>query len=154
MPEDRTFLMGKFPAMLPGGLCYARNHMWCCPSEGGRGRFGFTSYAIRLMQDVYFLDWQINAGDRVELLQQIGHIETSKAVSDLFAPLAGTLLEFNPELLKDPSGINVDGYGAGWLFDMECAADTLLSVDDYYQYLADNWDKTQRLIKGKINIED
>jgi glycine cleavage system H protein len=172
MPEDRTFLMGKFPAVLPGGLCYARNHMWCRavgaasraapdgpawlagPTGSGRGRFGFTSYAIRLMQDVYFLDWQINAGDRVELLQQIGHIETSKAVSDLFAPLAGTLLEFNPELLKDPSGINVDGYGAGWLFDMECAADTLLSVEDYHQYLADNWEKTQRLIKGKINIED
>src|SRR5262249_3756961 len=101
MPEDRTFLMGKFPAVLPGGLRYARNHMWC-RLEGARGRFGFTSYAIRLMQDVYFLDWQVNAGDRVELLQQIGHIETSKAVSDLFAPLAGTILAFNPELLKDP----------------------------------------------------
>ena len=39
------------------------------------------------MQDVYFLDWQVSAGDAVELLQQIGHIETSKAVSDLFAPI-------------------------------------------------------------------
>jgi glycine cleavage system H protein len=153
MPDDRTFLMGKFPAVLPGGLRYARNHMWCRP-EGDRCRFGFTSYAIRLMQDVYFLDWQVNAGDRVELLQQIGHIETSKAVSDLFAPLAGTIVEFNPELLADPSGINVDGYGAGWLFDMTCAAETLGGVDEYYQFLADNWEKTQRLIKGKINTEE
>jgi glycine cleavage system H protein len=153
MPEDRTFLMGKFPAVLPGGLRYARNHMWCRP-EGDRCRFGFTSYAIRLMQDVYFLDWQVSAGDRVELLQQIGHIETSKAVSDLFAPLAGTILEFNPELLKDPSGINVDGYGAGWLFDMESAARTLWDVEEYERFLAENWEKTQRLIKGKINIED
>lgn len=154
MPEERTFLMGKFPAVLPGGLRYARNHMWCQPMEGGRGRFGFTSYAIRLMQDVYFLDWQINPGDAVELLQPIGHIETSKAVSDLFAPLAGTILEFNSELLKDPSGINVDGYAAGYLFDMQCDAETLLSVDEYDRYLADNWEKTQRLIKGKINTED
>ena len=100
MPEDRIFLMGKFPAMLPGGLRYARNHMWCREGENGRARFGFTSYAIRLMQDVYFLDWQVSDGDRVELLQQIGHIETSKAVSDLFAPLAGTIAAFNPELLK------------------------------------------------------
>jgi glycine cleavage system H protein len=153
MPDDRTFLMGKFPAVLPGGLRYARNHMWCRP-EGDRCRFGFTSYAIRLMQDVYFLDWQVSAGDRVELLQQIGHIETSKAVSDLFAPLAGTILEFNPELLADPSGINVDGYGAGWLFDMACAGETLGGVDEYYQFLADNWEKTQRLIKGKINTEE
>ena len=153
MPEDRTFLMGKYPAVLPGGLRYARNHMWCRP-EGSRGRFGFTSYAVRLMQDVYFLDWKVSAGDRVDLLQQIGHIETSKAVSDLFAPLAGTILEFNPELLKDPSGINVDGYGSGWLFDMECAAETLWNAEEYERFLAENWEKTQRLIKGKINTED
>jgi glycine cleavage system H protein len=153
MADDRTFLMGKFPAVLPGGLRYARNHMWCRP-EGSRFRFGFTSYAIRLMQDVYFLDWQVSAADRVELLQQIGHIETSKAVSDLFAPLAGTLGAFNAALLDDPSGINVDGYGAGWLFEMECAGDTLWGVDEYHQYLADTWEKTQRLIKGKINTEE
>jgi glycine cleavage system H protein len=154
MPEDRTFLMGKFPALLPGDLRYARNHMWCRPSEGRCARFGFTSYAIRLMQDVYFLDWCVNNGDRVALLQPIGHIETSKAVSDLFAPLEGTIGTFNPELLQDPSGINVDGYGAGWLFDMECAGETLGNVDDYHQFLSDNWEKTQRLIKGKINIEE
>jgi glycine cleavage system H protein len=153
MPDDRTFMMGKFPAPLPGGLRYARNHMWCRP-DGERGRFGFTTYAIRLMQDVYFLDWEISPGDRVEELQQIGHIETSKAVSDLYAPLPGVLVEFNAELLKDPSGINVDGYGTGFLFDMECAGETLWNVDEYYQFLADNWEKTQRLIKGKINTED
>jgi glycine cleavage system H protein len=153
MAEDRTFLMGKFPAVLPGGLRYARNHMWARP-EGERVRFGFTSYAIRLMQDVYFLDWQVSAGDVVDLLQQIGHIETSKAVSDLFAPAAGTITEFNQELLSDPSGINVDGYGSGWLFAMKTDGAGLLSVDEYYQHLADNWEKTQRLIKGKINTEE
>jgi glycine cleavage system H protein len=153
MAEDRTFLMGKFPALLPGGLRYARNHMWA-RAEGGRWRFGFTSYAIRLMQDVYFLDWQVSAGDGVELLQQIGHIETSKAVSDLFAPVSGKITGFNAELLADPSGINVDGYGAGWLFEMESPGTGLLSVEEYHKYLAENWEKTQRLIKGKINTED
>jgi glycine cleavage system H protein len=153
MAEDRTFWMGKFGALLPGLLRFARNHMWARP-QGNRWRFGFTSYAVRLMQDVYFLEWQVSAGDRVALLQQIGHIETSKAVSDLFAPLAGTITEFNGELLNDPSGINVDGYGAGWLFEMEAAGKELLGVDDYYKHLADNWENTQRLIKGKINTED
>jgi glycine cleavage system H protein len=153
MPDDLTFLMGKFPAVLPGGLLYARNHMWARP-EGGRLRFGFTSYAVRLMQDVYFLDWQVSAGDSVELLQQIGHIETSKAVSDLFAPVAGILTAFNAALLDDPSGVNVDGYGAGWVFEMESPGDGLLSVQEYHQFLADNWEKTQRMIKGKINTED
>src|SRR5207245_1530168 len=147
------FLMGKFPAALPEDLRYARNHMWC-REEGGRFRCGFTSYAIRLMQDVYFLDWIVNAGDRVELLQQIGHIETSKAVSDLFAPLAGTLAGFNQELLKDPTAINVDGYGEGWLFEMSGAAGELLTAAEYHDFLASNWEKTQRMIKGKINTED
>ena len=69
MADDLTFLMGKFPARLPGELRYARNHMWAQP-DGGRWRFGFTAYAVRLMQDVYFLDWQVSAGDRVALLRR------------------------------------------------------------------------------------
>ena len=154
MADDLTFLMGKFPAVLPGDLRYARNHMWCRP-EDGRLRFGFTSYAVRLMQDVYFLDWQVNAGDAVELLQQIGHIETSKAVSDLFAPMAGTIVAFNQELLNDPSGINVDGYGAGWLFEMEGdAGDDLMTPRN----ITNSWPTTGKrrsgMIKGKINTED
>ena len=151
MAEALTFLMGKFPAVLPGELRYARNHMWA-REEGAGLRFGFTSYAIRLMKDVYFLDWCISAGDAVDLLQQIGNIETSKAVSDLFAPVAGTVCAFNAELLKDPSGINVDGYDAGWLFEMERANGPLLSVVEYHEYLTANWEKTQH-IKGKINTE-
>src|SRR4051812_14705510 len=87
MPDDLTFLMGKFPAVLPSDRRYARNHMWCKEGDG-RLRIGFTSYAVRLMQDVYFLDWHVSAGDAVSLRQEIGHIETSKAVADLFAPLA------------------------------------------------------------------
>jgi glycine cleavage system H protein len=155
MPDDRTFMMGKFPAVLPGRLRYARNHMWASPAGANRLRFGFTSYAIRLMQDVYFLDWCVSAGDKLELLQQVGHIETSKAVSDLFAPVAGALAAFNPALLDDPSGINVDGYGAGWLFEMETTDyGPLMDVEGYYQFLADGWEKTQRLIKGKINTEE
>ena len=63
------------------------------------------------MQDVYaFLDWHVSLGDAVKKLQEIGHIETSKAVADLFAPIAGTIIAFNGELLNDPSPINVDNY--------------------------------------------
>ena len=151
---DLTFLMGKFPAGLPGDLRYApRNHMWC-RDLGGRYRFGFTTYAVRLMQDVYFLDWQVNAEDTVQHLQQISHIETSKAVADLFAPIAGKIETINRELLKDPTPINLDTYGAGWLFDLEGDAGITIGVSEYHQFLEANWEKTQRLIKGKINIED
>jgi glycine cleavage system H protein len=150
MPQDVTFHMGKFPAKLPGDLHYAPNHMWCREVNNSR-RFGFTAYAVRLMQDVYFLEWVISPGDTVAYLQQIGHIETSKAVSDLFAPLAGRLASFNQELLKDPTAINLDNYGAGWLFEIGGDSASLLSVDQYHDFLEKNWEKTQRLIKGKIN---
>jgi glycine cleavage system H protein len=149
MPDELTFLMGKYPAVLPGDLRYARNHMWCRVAEV-RCRFGFTSYAVRLMQDVYFLDWQVNAGDVVKQGQQVGHIETSKAVSDLFAPMAGTITAFNEELLKDPSAINVDNHGAGWLFEMAGDPAVTLTPQEYYQFLDANWEKTQRTLKGHM----
>jgi glycine cleavage system H protein len=152
MPEDVTFMMGKFPASLPGGLRYARNHMWC-REESGRLRFGFTSYAVRLMQDVYFLDWCVDEGANLELKQQIGNIETSKAVADLFAPISGTLLAFNKELLKDPSCINVDNHGPGWLFEMTGDTTVLMDVQAYYDFLESGWENTQRMLKGQINTE-
>ena len=150
MPEDQIFLMGKFEAALPGDLRYARNHMWC-RTVSDRLRFGFTAYAVRLMQDVYFLDWHFSPGDEVKLLQEIGHIETSKAVADLFAPISGRMGEMNRELLDDPSPINLDGYGAGWLFEMEGDPASTLTVAEYHEFLAENWEKTQRTLKGQIN---
>jgi len=152
MPETRTFMMGKFAARLPADLLYARNHMWGRAAHG-RLCFGFTAYAVRLMQDVYFLDWHVSAGDAVAQLQQIGHIETSKAVADLFAPIGGVIENFNRELLKDPSAINVDCYGPGWLFEMTGVPDGLMDAVAYHDYLASTWESTQRLIKGQINTE-
>jgi glycine cleavage system H protein len=144
-----TFLMGKYPALLPGELHYSRNHMWCRPTAD-RLRFGFSAYAVRLMRDVYFLDWSVSAGDALRLKQEIGHIETSKAESDLYAPLAGTLVCFNEELLKDPTAVNVDGYGAGWLFEMTGDAEATMTVEQYHEFLEANWENTQRLLKGHM----
>lgn len=153
MPADLTFMMGKYPAPLPGTLLYARNHMWC--REVNRvWHFGFTSYAVRLMQDVYFLDWCVDDGAVVAAKQQIGNIETSKAVSDLFAPLAGTIAAFNRDLLKDPSAINVDNHGRGWLFAMSETVGTLMDVQEYYQFITTGWENTQRILKGQINMEE
>jgi glycine cleavage system H protein len=152
-------MMGLFAARLPGDRRYARNHMWCAEVKGGsasesaaagRFRFGFTAYAVRLMQDVYFLDWQASPGDALPQLGPIGHIETSKAVADLFAPIRGRVDTFNKELLKDPTPINIDNYGDGWLFEMTGDASTTLSTAEYYQFLDANWEKTQRQLKGHM----
>jgi len=148
--QDHTFMMGKFAARLPGDCLYARNHMWCRPMADNRLRFGFTTYAVRLMQDVYFLDWNMSPGDSLTHLQEIGHIETSKATADLFAPIAGSLVELNRELLKDPSGINVDCHNEGWLFDLAGDTNALMTAEAYSKFLAATWENTQRIIKGKI----
>ena len=150
MPDSLTFLMGKYEAVLPADRRYARNHMWCQPADDGVLRFGFTSYAVRLMQDVYFLDWNVDAGAALQAKQPIGHIETSKAMSDLFAPQAGTLARFNPELLTDPSAINVDNYGAGWLFELAGPEADTLTAAEYHQFLDANWEKTQNMLKGHM----
>ncbi len=145
-----TFNMGNFPAELPGELRYGRNHMWCRCGDDGLLRFGFSSYALRLMQDVYFLDWCVNEGDTIKLKQQIGNIETSKAVSDLFSPIAGTMGKINQDVLKDPSAINVNCYGKGWLFEMIGDASATMDVQGYYDFLEKGWENTQRILKGQM----
>ena len=150
MPEQFVFLMGKYEARFPTDRLYARSHMWF-QAEREAYRVGFTAFAVRLLQDVYFLDWSIEPGTVVEAKQEIGEIESSKAVSTLHAPANGTLLGFNRELMKDPTPINVDNYGTGWLFDFEPKDATLLGAAEYVQYLEGTWEETQQQIKGQMH---
>ncbi|MBA4191616.1 MAG: glycine cleavage system protein H [Planctomycetaceae bacterium] len=154
MPEPRTFLMGKHPAELPGDLLYCKNHMWVRPGADGLHQFGFSAYAVRLMQDVYFLEWRIEPG-LITAKQEIGYIETQKATSGLYAPMGGRIVRFNTALLEDPSTINVDGYGKGWIFDFRGELTDTLDVDSYFTHLEAGWEATQRILKGQVNkIED
>jgi glycine cleavage system H protein len=148
--DSLTFMMGNFAAEFPTDRLYARNHMWAQPREGVL-RFGFTAYAVRLLQDVYFLDWTVDAGAALALKQEIGQIESKKAESSLYSPVAGKLVCFNEELLSDPSAINIDKYGGGWLFEMQAAGEELISAEQYLEHLAAVWEVTQRTIKGQMN---
>ncbi len=150
MSEPLVFLMGKFEARFPTDRRYARNHMWA-QSDNGAIRFGFSSYAVRLLQDVYFLEWSIDPDTRLREKQEIGSIESSKAESALYAPMAGRLTAFNESLLADPSTINVDNYGRGWLFAMEGAGEALLSPEAYLLHLEAAWKVAERTIKGQFN---
>jgi len=155
MSQLLVFAMGEFKANFPTDRHYAKNHMWAQRHADGAEtdswRFGFTAYAVRLLQDVYFLDWALDAPVALAERQEIGAIESKKAESDLFAPMHGELVRFNDTLMRDPSMINVDNYGAGWLFDMSGGGDGLLSPDDYLAHLAEVWEVTQRTIKGQLN---
>jgi glycine cleavage system H protein len=147
--DHLVFMMGKYEARFPTDRLYAENHLWLQEAAGGF-RVGFTAYSVRLLQDVYFLDWSIDPHTKVHKKQPIGQIESSKAVSDLFAPAEGTVRDFNQLLLNDPSAINTDGYGAGWLYHFETQA-KLLSPEEYLRLLDKGWEKTQQMIKGQLN---
>jgi glycine cleavage system H protein len=150
MDQELTFMMGEFAARFPVDRRYADNHMWALATPDG-WRFGFTAYAVRLLQDVYFLDWQVEAPAPLQWRQEIGSIESKKAESALYAPVAGTLLRFNEKLLADPSAINVDKYGEGWLFEMSGDDPRLMDAEAYVSHLETVWEKTQRTIKGQMN---
>ncbi len=150
MSDPLIFMMGRFEARFPTDRKYARNHMWA-EESGGAFRCGFSSYAVRLLQDVYFLEWSIEADTQLREKQEIGSIESSKAESALYAPMPGRLTTFNESLLADPSAINVDNYGLGWLFAMVGDGEELLSPEAYLIHLEAAWKVAERTIKGQFN---
>lgn len=150
MSDPLVFMMGQYAATIPTDRQYARNHLWA-QRRGRVYRFGFSAYAVRLLQDVYFLDWTIDTNSRLEQRQEIGSIESKKAEASLYAPIPGRLTAFNPELLDDPSTINVDTYSVGWLFEVEGEGDGLLTAGEYVEYLDEVWVATQRTIKGQLS---
>ncbi len=148
---ELIFMMGQYEARIPTDRLYAENHMWV-QQRDSRAFVGFTAYSVRLLQDVYFLDWELDAGSSIEKKQTIGEIESSKAVSNLTAPGSGADFQFNEKLLNDPSLINTDHNGTGWLFSFETEVnkEDYLTAEQYVEFLDKGWEKTQRVIKGQI----
>jgi glycine cleavage system H protein len=149
MPEDLVFMMGKFAARIPVDRQYSENHLWLQKADGVF-RVGFTAYSVRLLQDVYFLEWGIDPETDVKHRKEIGEIESSKALSTLYAPFDGRVLDFNENLLDDPSAINTDNYENGWLYRFQTSA-TMLNAEQYVEFLDQGWENTQRILKGQLN---
>jgi len=152
MSDPLIFMMGNFAAEFPQDLLYAKNHMWAIPLNDKEYRFGLTAYAVRLLQDVYFLDLTIEPQMTVKARQEIGSIESKKAESSLYAPLPGNVKAINKNLLEDPSAINADKYGLGWMMEMQVTtSEELLSPSQYLEHLKQAWEVAQRTIKGQVN---
>jgi glycine cleavage system H protein len=151
MSAELVFMMGNFQASFPTDRLYAKNHMWALASGEERFRLGLSAYAVRLLQDVYFLDLTIEPGMLLKSKQEIGSIESKKAESGLYTPLAGSVASVNEELINDPTAINLDKYGAGWLFELTARSDELLSPQKYIEHLEAAWEVAQRTIKGQVN---
>ena len=103
--------------MYPDDLRYNSEHEWA-RQEDGRVRVGITQFAAEKMSDVVFIELP-QVGAQVSFMQPFGVIESVKAVSDLFAPLSGTVVEVNTALASTPEVVNSDPYGQGWIIFVE-----------------------------------
>jgi glycine cleavage system H protein len=118
---------------IPDDLRYSKDHEWI-RVEGGHVRIGITDYAQDALGDVVFVDLP-EVGTTVEVTASISEVESTKSVSDIYAPVSGTVTEVNSDLADAPERLNEDPYGEGWICVIELSdagqVDALLSADDY-----------------------
>ena len=125
--------------MNPKEYKYTPEHEWLCPEPGGKGKVGITDYAQSQLGDVVFLDLPV-PGAQVAQFKKMGEIETVKAVSDLFSPVSGQVLEINQAAIDEPKLVNEAPYGAGWLVRLELSQpaelEALMNSDEYDKFVA------------------
>jgi glycine cleavage system H protein len=129
----------------PNDLYYSKEHVWL-RVIGGRGKIGITDYAQQELGEIVFLGLP-DDNSLVEQGDVFGTLESSKTVADLYAPVSGEIVMVNRDLEEEPTLINDDPYGNGWLVTMEIdepsQLDDLLSAADYEKFL-ETQEKTQR----------
>jgi glycine cleavage system H protein len=124
--------------MTPQDLKYAKTHEWL-RMEGDTAVVGITDHAQGALGDITFVELP-EVGSEVGQGAECGVIESVKAASDLYAPVAGQVSEVNTTLADTPELVNQDPYGAGWIFKLAQAdpasADTLMDADAYEAMIA------------------
>ena len=123
---------------IPQDLRYTKEHEWV-RLEGDVVTIGITDYAQGELGDIVFIEVD-TIGDSIGVDEVFGTIEAVKTVSDMFAPLAGEVLEFNENLEDEPELVNSDPYGAGWIMKMRVEnpedSASLLDHEAYAKLLA------------------
>ena len=106
---------------VPDDLRYSSDHEWV-RTDGPSVRVGITDYAQDALGDVVFVELP-EVGATVAAGDSIAEVESTKSVSDIYAPVSGTIVEVNTELADTPERLNEDPYGEGWLFVIEPSED-------------------------------
>jgi glycine cleavage system H protein len=123
--------------MDPSDLKYTRDHEWV-RVEGDKGTIGITDYAQKQLGDVVFVELP-EAGRALKEHESFGTVESVKAVSELFSPVAGEVLEANAALVQSPEAINTDPYGKAWMIKVRlanpAAAATLMDAAAYKKFV-------------------
>ena len=118
---------------IPAELKYTKDHEWV-RIEGDEALVGITDFAQSELGDIVFVEIETE-GETIDKEEVFGTVEAVKTVSDLFMPLSGEILTFNPDLEDAPEIVNSDPYGAGWMIRIKLSdaseLDSLLSADDY-----------------------
>jgi glycine cleavage system H protein len=123
--------------MTPEDSRYAKSHEYI-HVEGDVGTVGITDYAQKELGDVVFVELP-QVGTQLELGDEMGSIESVKAVSELFAPVSGEVVEVNESLADKPELVNTDPYSDGWMIKIKLTApdevDELMNAEDYEDYI-------------------
>jgi glycine cleavage system H protein len=121
----------------PPDLRYTKEHEWV-KVEGDTGTIGITDYAQDQLGDIVFVELPA-AGTSVEYMQKFGEIESVKAVSELFSPVTGEVVEANGAIGDNPQLVNEEPYGAGWMLRVRLTntseLEQLLTADQYDDFL-------------------
>ena len=127
--------------MYPEDLKYTAEHEWVKVGEGGPARVGITDFAQDALGDIVYVQLP-EVGTAVRAGDSCGELESTKSVSDLFAPVNGTVRAVNEALADQPDLINTDPYGEGWLLDIDVEDDeeveALMDAETYKGQLAQN----------------
>jgi glycine cleavage system H protein len=133
MPEEAQ-------PVYPDDLKYTTEHEWV-RLDGDRARVGITSYAQDALGDIVFVQLP-DVGDRLEAGQAFGEVESTKSVSDVYAPVSGEVAARNESLQDTPELVNSDPYGDGWLVELTvadpAALDRLLDATAYARHVEDH----------------
>ena len=116
---------------------YAKSHEYV-HVEGNTGTIGITDYAQKELGDVVFVELP-QVGAELEAGDELGSIESVKAVSELFVPVSGEVIEVNEALADNPALVNTDPWGDGWMVRIKLAdateVDELMTAEEYDEYL-------------------
>ncbi|WP_211747509.1 glycine cleavage system protein GcvH [Paenibacillus sp. Marseille-Q4541] len=124
------------------GLLYSEEHEWVQTLEGDLVRIGITEFAQHQLGDIVFVELP-ESGTEVSSEDSIGTIESVKTVSDLFAPVSGTVVRVNEQLQDEPELVNSAPYGEGWMIeikvndDIKAALAKLMDADAYRAHTAE-----------------
>jgi glycine cleavage system H protein len=118
---------------IPTNLKYTKDHEWVSV-EGEIATIGITDFAQSELGDIVYVEIETE-GETIDAEEVFGSVEAVKTVSDLFMPISGEIIEFNPELDANPELVNSDPYGKGWMIKVKMnnatELDHLLSSSDY-----------------------